>query len=238
MSNPSAHDLWRELARKAGRELTDAQIQQLERYLDLLLEANTRMNLTRIVDRQQAEIQHIGDALTLLPFLPSGEFSLADIGSGGGVPGIPLAIVCPDAEIVLIESTNKKAVFLRSCIDQLRLKQINVSPVRAEEAGRGPLRNTLDVVTARAVGELAFLVEWGIPLLHKGGKLLAMKGARAAQEIEDARKAIRILNGSTPQVHPVNLPGTEHHVIVEITKLGGNDPRYPRPATIAKGRPL
>jgi 16S rRNA (guanine527-N7)-methyltransferase len=100
------------------------------------------------------------------------------------------------------------------------------------------LRGTLDVVTARAVGELAFLVEWGIPLLRKGGKLLAMKGAKAAEEIAACHRVVRALNAGEPVVHPVELPGAVHHVIVEITKLGGTDPKYPRAATVAKGKPI
>ena len=232
------NDLWNQLATSAKRPLSDGQLKQLDRYLDLLLDANTRMNLTRIVDREQAAIGHVGDALTLLPFLPTHSFTLADIGSGGGVPGIPLAIACPECTIILIESTNKKAVFLRSCADQIGLSNVRVLPVRAEEAGRGPLRETLDFVTARGVGELVFLIEWGIPILRKGGKLLAMKGAKAADEIADSQRVLRALNASDAITHPVKLPGAEHHVIVEIKKLGGTDPRYPRDATSAKGRAI
>lgn len=232
------HPLWTTLATNAGRELSEQQLARLERYLDLLAEANTRMNLTRIVDREQAAVAHVGDALTLLSFLPSGPFAMADVGSGGGVPGVPLAIVCPEAQITLIEATQKKAAFLTDCAKQLELANMRVLPVRAEEAGRGPLRETLDVVTARAVGELAFLIEWGVPLLKKGGKLLAMKGAKAAEEIAAAEWAIKMLRTTAATVHPVELPGAQHHVIVELTKLGKADDRYPRPATIAKGRPL
>lgn len=232
------HPLWTTLATTAGRELSEQQIARLSRYLDLLAEANTRMNLTRIVDREQASVAHVGDALTLLRFLPKGTFAMADIGSGGGVPGVPLAIVCPEAQITLIEATQKKAAFLTECAKQLELPNMRVLPVRAEEAGRGPLRETLDIVTARAVGELAFLIEWGVPLLKKGGKLLAMKGAKAAEEIAGSEWAIKMLRTSQPTVHPVELPGAEHHVIVELTKLGKADDKYPRAATVAKGKPL
>src|SRR3954469_15819708 len=113
------NELWTNLARRAGTELSQQQHEKLSRYLDLLLEANARMNLTRITDRAAAEVQHIGDALTALPFLPKGEFRLADVGSGGGVPGIPLAIVRPDATVLLIESTKKKAAFLKQAIESL-----------------------------------------------------------------------------------------------------------------------
>ena len=208
------------------------------RYLELLAEANTRMNLTRIVDREQAAIAHVGDALTLLPYIPAGAMRIADIGSGGGVPGIPLAVVCPECQFTLVESTQKKAAFLTQCAASLELANVTVLPLRAEQVGAGELREQFDLAIARAVGELAFLVEWCIPLVKKGGKLLAMKGAKAQEEIAGAASAIRLLHASEPVVHPVELPGTEHHVIVEITKMGRTEARYPRPATVAKSRPL
>src|SRR4051794_31430954 len=105
-------NLWQDLALRAGINVSEAQIQLLHRYLDLLIAGNQRMNLTRITDRAAAEVQHVGDALTLLPFLPGTSHRLADVGSGGGVPGIPLAIVRPDAQVTLVESTKKKAIFL------------------------------------------------------------------------------------------------------------------------------
>src|SRR5204863_5606249 len=100
------------LAARAEVALSAEQHERLSRYLDLLAEANTRMNLTRITDRSAAEVSHVGDALTVLPFLPKGGHRLVDVGSGGGVPGIPLAIVRPDIEVILLEATQKKTVFL------------------------------------------------------------------------------------------------------------------------------
>ncbi|HZN64393.1 MAG TPA: RsmG family class I SAM-dependent methyltransferase, partial [Tepidisphaeraceae bacterium] len=113
--------LWTDLAARAAVPLSPDQHALLSRYLDLLLEANQSMNLTRITDRAAAEVQHVGDALTLLPHLPPGDILLADVGSGGGVPGIPLAVARPDARVLLIESTKKKANFLRSAAAKLGL---------------------------------------------------------------------------------------------------------------------
>lgn len=232
------HELWSQLVSQANRTLSQAQAALLDRYLDLLLDANTRMNLTRIIDRQQAAVAHVGDALTLLPFLPATPFSLVDIGSGGGVPGVPLAIVLPDCQITLVESTGKKAGFLSDCATQLGLSNLKVLPLRAEEVGRGNLRETIDIVTARAVGELSFLIEWGAPLLKKHGKILALKGAKAQQEIDAAPNAIKLLHMSPPTITPVALPGADNHVIVTLIKEGRTEPKYPRSATTAKSRPL
>ena len=231
--------LWNDLAARAGLSLSEDQRARLHRYLDLLLAANQTMNLTRITDRPAAELHHVADALTVLPFLPAEAHLVADVGTGGGVPGIPLAIARPDARVLLIESTKKKANFLRSAVDQLQLANVSITDVRAEDVGRSPdHRERYDVAVARAVATLDWLSEWCLPLVKKSGKMLAMKGARAAEELPAAVKAIKYLNGSAPVVHPVNLPGTDYHVVIQITKLGRTDPRYPRPASLAKGKPL
>ena len=112
------------MAANAGRTLDASQHERLGQYLDLLLAANQTMNLTRITDRAAAELHHVADSLTVLPLLPQAEFRLADVGTGGGVPGIPLAIARPDAQVLLIESTRKKAAFLQSAIAELGLVNV------------------------------------------------------------------------------------------------------------------
>jgi len=232
------HELWNNLAQRASLTLSDDQHRRLDAYLESLLDANERMNLTRITDRQAAEVQHVGDALTLLPFLPREAHRLADVGSGGGVPGSPLAIARPDVQVVLIESTRKKAAFLRQCAIDLELANVLVRDERAEEAGQSDLREIFDVVAARAVGEMVWLAEWCLPLVRKGGVMLAMKGQKIHEELPAAARAVRLLGGGQPQIHPVDLPDTTHHVIVQIPKQGKTDPRYPRSPTTAKRRPL
>jgi 16S rRNA (guanine527-N7)-methyltransferase len=230
--------LWTALARRASTELADAQHERLGRYLDLLLEANARMNLTRITERAAAELQHVGDALTVLPHLPGGAIRVADVGSGGGVPGIPLAIARPDATFLLIESTKKKANFLKQAINALELTNVSVSEWRAEDVGLSNNRETFDVALARAVATMSWLAEWCLPLVKKGGKMLAMKGPKVADELPGAKRTIALAGGGEAVVHPVDLPGTEHRVIVEIPKIAKSDKRLPRPATQAKGKPL
>jgi 16S rRNA (guanine527-N7)-methyltransferase len=230
--------LWNELARRANLELSEEQHARFARYLDLLLEANQRMNLTRITERGEAELQHVADALTLLPHLPREMSRLTDVGSGGGVPGIPLAIARPDLTVLLIESTKKKAVFLKNTIETLDLANVSVSDWRVEDVGHSNSRDSFDVATARAVATLDWLAEWCLPLVKKGGKFLAMKGPKVMDELPLAKRAIKFAGGGEPAVHPVELPGTEHRVIVEIPKIAKSDARIPRPATQAKGKPL
>jgi 16S rRNA (guanine527-N7)-methyltransferase len=191
---------------------------QINAYLDLLLAANERMNLTRITDRAQAEVLHVGDTLTLLPHLPARPHRLADVGSGGGVPGMILAIMRPDAQIVLIESTLKKCDFLRATAAELKLSNVTVEPRRAEEMGKSIHRESFDVVVARAVAKLPILVEWMLPLVKPGGCALAMKGPKVVEEIGESRKAIKRLGGGEAQILPAELPGRDGHVIVKIQK--------------------
>jgi 16S rRNA (guanine527-N7)-methyltransferase len=231
--------LWNEIAARAEISLSTEQHELLSRYLDLLFTANQKMNLTRIVDRESAEVQHVADALTLLRYLPRGPIRLADVGSGGGVPGLPLAIARPDATIVLLESTKKKAAFLAYAASELGLKNVTVSDQRAEDGGRlAEFRGTFDVAVARAVGTLDWLAEWCLPLVKKGGLMLAMKGPRAAEEIPLAEHAITLLGGASPDVHPADLPGAQNHVIVEIKKTGKTPPGFPRSATMTGGKPI
>jgi 16S rRNA (guanine527-N7)-methyltransferase len=235
---PDYPPLWNQLAARAEITLRDVQLWQLAKYLDLLALANERMNLTRITDRAAAEVQHIGDALTVLPFLPNEKHRLVDVGSGGGVPGIPLAIARPDAAVVLIESTRKKAVFLRQTIAELELTNVKVLDQRVEDIGHTMERERFDIAVVRAVATMDWLAEWCLPLLKTGGKMLAMKGQRITEELPVAAMAIRRVGGGPAVVHPVQLPGSEHRVIAEIIKLKPSDAVFPRPATSAKGRPV
>jgi 16S rRNA (guanine527-N7)-methyltransferase len=232
------NELWNVIAARAGQSLTEQQHAALGQYLDLLTAANEKMNLTRIVDRESAERLHIADALTLLQYLPTQPHKLADVGSGGGVPGIPLGIVRPDVKVLLVESTQKKAAFLRETAAALKLENVSVSEWRAEDVGNSVNRESFDVCTARAVGAMDMLVEWCLPLVKVGGKLLAMKGAKVAEELPVAGKAIKWMGGGKPVIHQAELPGAEHHVIVEIAKVEKTDRRYPRAASVAKGKPL
>ncbi len=232
------NDLWNTLAARANVTLDASRHYLLSRYLDLLIEANATMNLTRIVDRAAAEVHHVGDSLTLLPFLPAGNLLVADVGSGGGVPGLPLAIVRPEIQMLLIESTKKKAAFLERTAADLGLANVRVTSERAEDIGLSDLRETFDVAIARAVATLDWLAEWCLPLVKVRGKVLAMKGQRAAEELPAAARAIRMVGGGKPITHPIELPGTDNHVVIEIPKTQRTDERYPRPPTQAKGRAL
>jgi 16S rRNA (guanine527-N7)-methyltransferase len=196
------------------------------------------MNLTAIKDRAHAELLHVGDALTLLPFLPKAAAKIADIGSGGGTPAIPLAIVRNNLTITCIEATGKKAAFLQRTAAQMKLANVRVIATRAEDVGRAELRETFDVAIARAVGTMVWVAEYCLPLVRVRGRILAMKGQKVHDELVSAKKAILLLGGGEPTVHLADLPGFEGHVIVEICKNRPTPEQFPRLPSRAKGRPL
>ena len=247
MIEAEIHELWRSLTQAGGRELSAEQVAQLEGYLDRLIAVNEVMNLIRVSDRDEARIAHVADALTLLPHIPPNTKVLADIGSGGGIPGMVLAIALPGVRVVMVESIQKKARFLDETARALGLTNVEVRPIRAEDAGqigdygkkRSDLREGCDVVTARALGALVVLVEWCLPLVKVGGKLLAMKGPKLTNELPAARQAIRLLGGGESVVHAAKgLPGETGHVICEIPKVARTNEKYPRTPAETKGNPL
>lgn len=175
-----------------GIRVADDVIAKIGDYLARLLAMNEQMNLTAIETPDAAWERHAFDALTLVPLLedvPAGG-RLVDIGSGGGLPGIPLAIARPDLLVTLVESTQKKAAFLSAIATALGLSNVNVYAERAEALVTGPLRGTFDVVTARAVARLVQLVPMTAPFAKSGGRLLLIKGQKANEEVTEAARVL------------------------------------------------
>jgi 16S rRNA (guanine527-N7)-methyltransferase len=186
-------------ARELGTELTEDQVLALTAHLDLLDDWNTRMNLTAIRDRPSQLTKHVLDSLSVRPFLRGGR--IADVGSGAGFPGIPLAVVEPGRHFALVESTGKKCRFLEHVRDALCLPNVEVVQARAE-AYRPEVR--FDTVLARAVGPLAGLVKAAGSLVAGGGRLLAMKGRYPEDEL-----ATRLKGWKVAAVHRLRVPGLE-----------------------------
>ncbi|MCA9289695.1 MAG: 16S rRNA (guanine(527)-N(7))-methyltransferase RsmG [Phycisphaerales bacterium] len=228
-------DAFHDAVADAGLELDAAELGRLGRYLTLLLDANRRFNLTAIRDPDEAWMRHVFDSLTLVPYvLQAGASTLADIGSGGGLPGIPLAIVLPDLSVTLVETTGKKATFLREVVATLGLANVTVVNDRVETLGQDRThREQYDVVTARALGRLNVLLELVIPLVRVGGHGLAIKGEQAASEVDAAKRALHLLH-----THVVDLARTPTGTIIVLEKQRKTPRIYPRRAGEPKRTPL
>lgn len=218
-----------------GADLEGALGDALAAFLQRLLETNRAFNLTAITEPEEAWRKHVLDSLSLLPLLRAQPElgSIADVGSGGGLPALPLALALPERSFTLVEATGKKASFLAEVSRELGLRNVVVVPERAETFGQGDGRGRFDAVTARALSRLPVLLELTLPLLRVGGLCLALKGEQAQLEIEEARAALRLLGGEAraPQ-------RTETGTIVIVDKLRPTPARYPRRPGEPKRSPL
>lgn len=200
-------------------------LEMLGRYLAILLETSKTFNLTAIKDPDEAWTRHLLDALSLLPYIASADArTIIDVGSGGGLPGIPLAIALPDVHVTLLEATGKKARFLSDTATTLGLPNVEVLNERAETVGCDPTyRESFDIVVSRAVGRLPVLLELTVPLARIEGHVLAIKGEQATAEVEEARVALYKLHS-----HAVETVRTPTGTIVVIQKMRKTPRLYPR----------
>jgi len=224
-----------------GIALTPTQVNMFAAYEAILLEWNTKFNLTAITEHDTIRVKHFFDSLTCLRVIPSqGEFSLIDIGTGAGFPGIPLKIINPSIKLILTESVSKKADFCRVAIEELRLTNAQVVTSRAETIGQNKkFRECYDWAVARAVASLPVLVEYLLPLVRIGGSVLAQKGSDVGMEIDQANNAIRILGGKLDSVIPITLPdGMGERTLIHIRKIIPTPEKYPRRPGTPKKNPL
>lgn len=235
---PFVHDDFASL----GFEIEPDALEQLATYLEMMLEVNQRMNLTAIREPDAAWSRHIVDSLTTLPGfedVPDGS-RIVDIGAGGGLPGIPLAIVLPHLRFTLIEATGKKAAFLTECVKTLGLDHVTVINDRAETVGQDDRhRQQYDIAICRAIGPMRELLEYALPLIKVGGLLLAMKGPKAEAELRDAGDALDKLGGGEVLVFDAYPEGFDlNTVIVSITKERPTPDEYPRRPGVPRQEPL
>ena len=219
-----------------GLELEPAELEPLGRYLAFLADANRKFNLTAVDEPEAMWIRHVADSLTLLPVLASLDAKdVLDVGSGGGLPAIPLAIAMPGTRFTLLEATGKKVRFLEAVAAALGLPNVTVVAARAEDAGRDRdrYRERFDAVTSRAVGALPTLLELTLPFAKVEGHVLAIKGEKAIEEIAASKRALHALHAEA--LEPVRTPtGT----IVAVLKRRTTPKMYPRRAGEPKRDPL
>lgn len=228
-----------ETAAAWGLALSAEQCARFSIYATELQRWNEHTNLTAITDRDAIYRRHFLDSLALVHFWGRVPQRLIDVGSGAGFPGLPLALAHPAIRLTLVDSVGKKTAFLRHLVERLQLSEVQILTARAEDLGHQPEhRERYDLVAIRAVADLRVLVEYGLPLLRVGGRLLAPKGAGAHAEVEAAAHAIATLGGELLHVAPVEIPGLEPRTVVAVAKRAPTDRRYPRPAGVPGKKPL
>jgi len=221
-----------------GIPLSSQALAQFERYYELLVEWNEKMNLTAITDKPGVYVKHFFDSVSPAFYYDFSEpFSLCDVGAGAGFPSIPLKICFPHLRVSIVDSLQKRIRFLQHLAEELGLKDIALYHDRAETFARQKeMRESFDVVTARAVARMPVLAELCLPLVKIGGTFIAMKAASASEELKEGKKALAVLGGEVAAAETFVLPFEEgERTIIFVHKTKKTPTRYPRkPGTPSK----
>lgn len=217
-------------------------VEQLERfftYMELLIEWNEKINLTAIIEPEEIILKHFIDSITILKEIKDGG-TLVDVGTGAGFPGIPLSIMNPTIKITLVDSLNKRLIFLQEVINQLKLENVEIVHARAEEFGQNKkYREKFDIATSRAVANLSTLSEYLIPLVKMDGKVISMKASAAQEEINEAKNAIKILGAKIEKIDEFNLPQSDiGRTVIVMNKEKETPNKYPRKPGIPSKEPI
>ena len=217
--------------------ITEDQAKLFYKYMLLLLEWNEKINLTAITEPEEIILKHFIDSLTILPFIEENK-KILDIGTGAGFPGIPLKIVNPSINVTLLDSLNKRILFLNEVMKELSLENTQTEHRRAEDFAHDN-RESYDIVVSRAVARLNVLLEYMLPLIKIGGKAICMKAFDIEEELEEAKKAIQILGGELEKIEEIKLPETDiARKIIIIQKIKSTPNQYPRKAGIPVKKPI
>lgn len=227
--------------------LSPEQVRQLARYGELLHERNAVTNLTAVRDVEGVEKRLLLESVRLVPAIRNtppidtvGRRTLLDVGTGGGLPGMVLAICFPDITTYLLDATGKKIAFLDDVVADLELPNVHTIHGRAEEIGHQPrYRNAFDLVTARAVSSISALLELGLPMLRTGGTMLLPKGVEIEEELDAGNRAAEMLNGEIISADLLpDVGSTIETRLVVVRKKGSTPGKYPRRSGIPARDPL
>ena len=228
-------------AAEYGIALSDKQMEQFNRYFELLVEWNEKINLTAITEPKEVAIKHMIDSITAYDekIFQDG-VTVIDVGTGAGFPGLPLKIFCPEIKLTLMDSLNKRIKFLQTVVEELGLQDVECVHARAEEGARNKkYRESFDIAVSRAVARLPILCEYCLPFVKKGGHFIALKGMQFHEEAEEAAKAIKVMGGSKTEIRPVKLPELDDkRAVITITKTMPTPKAYPRKAGTPTKNPI
>ncbi len=228
------------MAEKIGISLTDEMLTKFEIFYRLLLDANRYMNLTAITDKKEVVLKHFIDSIALINFVDLSRTKIIDVGTGAGFPGIPLAIMFPDAQFVLMDSLNKRLKFINQVIEDCHLENVKTVHGRAEDLGQmEEYREKFDYCVSRAVAFLPVLLELCIPFVKVNGKLISYKSELLAEELEQSEHALSILHCTLEEKYSYTIPDSNiFRVFAVFSKNKILERKYPRPAGKLKKKPL
>lgn len=218
---------------KIGLTLKAKQIEQFIKYYDMLIEKNKVMNLTAITEFEEVINKHFVDSLSIIKvYKAMDNKKVLDMGTGAGFPGIPLKIAFPSLNITLLDSLNKRVNFLNDVVSELDLKNIQAIHGRAEDFGKDiNFRGQYDLCVSRAVAKLSTLSEYCLPYVKINGYFISYKSGNIEEELEEAKRAIKVLGGEIDLVDKFNLPGTDmERSFIVIKKILSTPKIYPRSA--------
>lgn len=230
-----------QLLKQQQIELTDRQQMQFERYFELLVEWNKKINLTAITEKKEVYLKHFYDSIApiLQGRIKNQNIKLLDIGAGAGFPSLPMKILYPALDVTVIDSLNKRILFLNHLADELDLEKVHFYHGRAEDFAQDKdFRAQFDIVTARAVARMQILAELTIPFLKVGGRLLALKAINAPEELTEANDALSLLFSKVKENSSYQLPNGDPRYITIVDKKKETPNKYPRKAGIPNKRPL
>ncbi len=221
-------DIFEQECVKNGIEYNFEKANMLYQSMKLILEWNEKVNVTAIKDEKEFIVKHFIDSLTVNSFLGNAKRVL-DIGTGAGFPGIPLKIYQENVEFTLIDAVNKKVTVLQDIIDKLNLRKIEALHIRAEDLGKDEnYRESFDIVTTRAVSNLATISEYMLPFVKVGGLAVCMKGPNMEDELKEAKKAIEVFGGEIEEVKKLLINEEFERNLISIRKKKRTDEKYPR----------
>jgi 16S rRNA (guanine527-N7)-methyltransferase len=228
------------LCSEFGIEINDKIIDRLNKYGNLLLEWNEKINLTAITEPEDVLYKHFYDCILFFKNIDVPQNAkIIDVGTGAGFPGLVLKIVRDDLEVTLLDSLNKRITFLNDVIEKLGLQNITAVHSRAEDGGKNPLyREKFDISCARAVAAMPVLLEYCTPFVKVGGKFVSMKGPSASEEVALCKNAMKQLGVEKPTIICETLTGEEQRTFVSFKKISQTPPKYPRNSGKIAKQPL
>ena len=237
--NKNFDEIFKKLAKEINLDIDKSKIVKFYEYMNLLLEWNEKINLTAITEQNDIILKHFIDCLTIKKYLKDND-KIVDIGTGAGLPGIPLAIMSGANKFTLVDSLNKRVNFLNDVKEKIDLKNIEAIHSRAEEFGQNKIyREKYDVAVSRAVANLSVLLEYLLPTVKVGGKVICMKGSQVQDEINEAKYALKELGGVIKLTDEFCLPETDmKRNIIVIEKIKNTPKKYPRKSGTPSKQPL